>query len=92
MQVGTIKVKQMKSKKSGASVNNQFIIYTEQGKYFQSYESTIVFVPNIGPIQLGPDWNASRTTSKYRSLFLYETTVETRKKLLDGTYILNNEL
>ena len=37
-----IKVKQMTSSRSGNPVANQFIIYTGEGNYFQSYDSVIV--------------------------------------------------
>ena len=35
-------------------------------------------------------WNYSRTTSKYRNMFLNETTEETKRKIKDGTYKLAN--
>lgn len=74
-------------------VPNQFVIYTNEGKYFQSYESIIVFIPNDGtPVRLGSDWEYSRTTGKYRNLFLNETIAETRQKLKDGIYILDSTL
>lgn len=74
-------------------VRNQYVIKTDEGLYFQSYSSIIAFKPNNGSaIQLGPDWGYSRTTGKYRNQFLNETTAETRKKLADGTYILNEDL
>lgn len=74
-------------------VPNQFVIRTEEGRYFQSYDSIIVFVPNDGsPIRLGKDWEYSTTTGKYRNKFLYETKKETQQKLLDGIYILDEEL
>lgn len=74
-------------------VKNQFVIETDEGLYFQSYNSIIAFKPNDGsPIQLGEDWDYSRTTGKYRNEFLNEVTAETRKKLADGTYVLNRDL
>ena len=73
-------------------VPNQFIIHTSDGKYFQSYDSIIVFIPIEGPIQLGKDWKYSPTTSKYRNKFLGESTTETSKKLADGVYVSNTEL
>jgi hypothetical protein len=41
-----IKVKQMTSSRSGRPVANQFIIYTIEGEYFQSYDSVIAFDNN----------------------------------------------
>ena len=86
------KVKQMTSK-GGNLAANQYIITTSEGRYFQSYGSTIALVPEDGgQIELGTDWNASRTTSRYRTMFLGETTKETKQNLLNGTYTLNENL
>ncbi len=76
----------------GNNIPNQFKIETEDGIYFQSYDSMIVFIPNNGKTQLGPDWNYSRTTGKYRNMFLGETKRETELKLKSGEYILNYKL
>jgi hypothetical protein len=35
-------------------------------------------------------WDYSVTTSKYRNIFLEESSKETAKKIEDGTYILTN--
>ncbi len=40
-----IKIENMKSN-NGREVSNQFIITTNQGQYFQSYQSVIAFWPN----------------------------------------------
>ena len=53
----------------GNKVANQFIIVTDEGITFQSYNSNIAFIPNSGKIQLGTDWDYSRTTGKYRNIF-----------------------
>ena len=83
-----IKVKQMTSPRSGGPVANQFIIYTIEGEYFQSYDSIIAF-NNNGKITLDNNtWDYSRTTSKYRNEFLGEGTAETRAKIKSGEYIL----
>ncbi len=85
-----IKVKQMTSPRSGSPVANQFIIYTSEGEYFQSYDSIIAFNDN-GEITLDENtWNYSRTTSKYRNEFLDETTAETRAKIESGKYELED--
>lgn len=88
-----MKVENMTSSK-GNKVPNQFIIRTEEGTYFQSYNSIIAFVPydEDKKTELGKDWNYSRTTAKYRNDFLNEGTEETRRKLEEGTYILNENL
>ena len=76
------------------NVPNQFVIETEEGTYFQSYDSIIVFVSNkpLDRIQLGKDWAFSVTTGKYRNKFLNETKKETEAKLRSGEYILNEKL
>ena len=49
---------------------NQFVIYGEGKKIFQSYDSIIAVVDyNNKTIELGEDWNYSRTTSKHRNIF-----------------------
>lgn len=83
-----IKVRNMVSAK-GNTVVNQFIIETEEGEYFQSYNSIIAFLPKSGNVLLDETyWDYSRTTGKYRNLFLEETKAETLKKIEDGTYEL----
>ena len=65
---------------------------TETGvEYFKSYNSTIVKREN-GKITLGKDWKASVTTSKYRSMYLEESTKETQAKLDSGEYAYDETL
>lgn len=74
-------------------VPNQFIICTDEGRYFQSYDSIIAFIPNDRtPIRLGKDWDYYSTTEKYRNKFLNESTAETVDKLAKGIYILDESL
>lgn len=68
-------------------VQNQYILTFETGTGLQSYDSLIVVQVN-GNTYIGKNWNYSRTTSKYRSLFLNETTKETETKINNGTYIM----
>ena len=90
--MASIKVKPMLTR-GGSPSPNQFIIYTSEGEYYQSYESIIAFRPRgAQPITLGEDWNYSRTTDRYRNQFLGEGIAETRRKLADGTYILDESL
>lgn len=86
-----MKVSQMQSNK-GNYIANQFTIITEQGTFFQSYDSVIAFIPNnLDKIQLDSKyWDYSKTTGKYRNLFLGETKKETEQKIKDGVYILTN--
>ena len=85
-----LEVEQMQSAR-GNYIANQFKIYTNEGKYFQSYASIIVFIPTGGKIQLDEKyWNYSRTTGKYRNLFLGEDRKETEKNIKNGEYILTD--
>ena len=85
----TDKVQNMTSNK-GNKIANQFIIYTDNGSIFQSYNSTIVKIDS-GKIYLDESkWNYSTTTGKYRNIFLNENINATRKKIKSGEYILTN--
>jgi len=84
-------VRQMRSTKSGYPVANQFIIYTPEGRYFQSYNSIIAFISNDNKVTLDDYyWDYSRTTGKYRNEFLGEGIAETRKNIKSGQYKLKN--
>jgi hypothetical protein len=83
---------------SGKEVPNQFEIFgnDENGlptKTFQSYSSTIAVI-RAGQafskhVTLDKEkWNYSKTTSKYRNIFLNETTKETERKIASGEYEL----
>ena len=85
----------------GNKVANQFIVYDDnKNKYFQSYDSIIVKISNyikndkglpLSSITLDEKyWNYSATTSKYRNIFLEETTKETQRKIDKGIYHLAN--
>jgi hypothetical protein len=93
-----LRVKNMLSDK-GNYIANQFMINNtlDENNYtifFQSYNSIIaerIVLNGKEFINLDEKyWNYSRTTSKYRSQFLGESTKETEKKIKDGTYQLTN--
>ena len=85
----TAKVRQMESVRTGNPVANQFIIYTPDGNYFQSYNSVIAFRDNNGKITLDDYyWDYSRTTGVYRNQFLGESIADTRSKIKSGEYKL----
>lgn len=68
---------------------NQCIICTESGNYFQSYSTVIAFKPFNGKLQLDrANWDYSKTTGKYRNQFLNETKKETEAKIKSGVYEL----
>lgn len=87
-------------------VKNQFIIHDykigcEKGIMFQSYNSLIAFIPYDMSLQVSgfphqrirldrEKWDYSKTTGKYRNIFLSETKKETEKKIKSGKYILTN--
>ena len=85
------KVRQMVTR-GGNPAPNQFLLYTPEGTYFQSYNSIIAFRDNNNKVKLDNNaWNYSRTTSIYRSTFLLgESTDETKDKILSGEYLLTN--
>ena len=76
----------------GNRVANQFEVRTKDGHYFQSYDTVIVKVPSgPGKIQLDKNsWNYSRTTGKYRNMFLGESIAETREKIKSEVYELTD--
>jgi len=74
----------------GNKIANQFIIYTTEGSIFQSYNSTIVKIEN-GKTYLDLNkWNYSKTTGKYRNIFLNENKKQTEQKIKNGEYILTD--
>jgi hypothetical protein len=74
----------------GNTIANQFQITTETAVYFQSYQSIIVKI-EAGKTYLDPIyWDYSKTTGKYRNIFLGEDKKETEKKIKAGIYILTN--
>jgi len=88
-----MKIENMTGEK-GNKIANQFMIYTPEATYFQSYNSIIVkttFEDDKRKIYLDENyWDYSKTTSKYRNLFLGEDTKTTRAKIKSGQYTLVN--
>ena len=75
--------------KNGA-IKNQFVIENDGVEIFQSYNSAIVKKDN-GKIFLdASNWDYSKTTGKYRDMYLGETKRETESKIKSGEYILCN--
>ena len=77
---------------NGNSIANQFIIRTSEKTVFQSYDSVIIEKDlNTGKITLDEYyWDYSKTTGKYRNMFLDENKAETQKKIDLGVYKLAN--
>jgi len=81
----------MKGRKDGP-VANHFIIETSRYIYMQSYKSLIIRRhKRSGTIVLDKSkWNYSNVTSKYRNLFLSESTKEINEKIKSGVYKLRS--
>ena len=79
-------------KTSQFHVKNQFLLSDDEGnRYFQSYDSIIVKKDRDGHITLDERyWDYSKTTGKYRNLFLGEDKKETQRQIDNGTYKLAN--
>lgn len=73
--------------RSGDPIKNQFIITTDKGKLFQSYDSAIALIEPCGQVHLSKHWDYSTTTGKYRNMFLGETKKETQRKIDSGEYL-----
>lgn len=74
---------------TGNKIHDQFIIHTEEGCFFQSYQYVIAFRDNDDNVYLDKNkWNYSRTTGKYRNQFLCETKKATELKIESGEYKL----
>ncbi len=50
----------------------QFIIENEENTFFQSYDSMIAKIDDVGVLWLGADWGYSVTTLKYLYKFINE--------------------
>jgi len=80
----------MKSSR-GNKVPNQFIIWTDEEQFFQSYQTIIGKRDNEGNVFLDQNrWDYSVTTSKYRNQWLGMNTKEVKKAIDDGTIKLIN--
>jgi hypothetical protein len=74
----------------GNKIANQFELRTENAVYFQSYDSMIVKIENGKTYLDSTYWDYSKTTGKYRNIFLGEDKKETERKIKAGIYILIN--
>jgi hypothetical protein len=95
-EIAKYKVCNMSSYKgTGETVPNQFVITINTNKgtkrIFQSYDTIIAVRDEDGKITLDENnWNYSATTARYRNNFLCEDTAETRRKIKNGIYKLDN--
>ena len=87
-----IKVRNMKSNR-GNTIANQFIITTDKGSFFQSYQSIVAFIPRDKTKKTLIDskyWDYSVTTGKYRNIFLGEDKRTTQSCIDSKEYKLTN--
>ncbi len=97
-----VRVKNMTSH-NGNKIPNQFIIETDIDplsghctEYFQSYNTIIAkrepptFMSKIhnGKVTLDPKWDYSKTTGKYRNIFLDENKKQTQQKIDSSIYVV----
>ena len=87
-----LKVKNVNN--NGREVPNQFEIFYKENnknyKIFQSYERMIVKWENSTIIEVGVDWDYSRTTGLYRNI-LTKTTKKEFEKMLKEEFTYNEE-
>lgn len=75
---------------SGNAAANQFLIVTENGRLFQSYQTKIAFIANDGQVTMNEVYDHSKTTGKYRNMFLGEDKKATDKAVKSGEYKVAN--
>ena len=83
-------VEPLRSPRTRQPVANQYIVYSKDYRTFQSYGKIIVAIDKrTRQVYLNRTyWDYSKTTSRYRAIFLGETTKETKVKIKSGEYIL----
>lgn len=84
-----MQVKNMKSPK-GNAVPNQFMIIYGNCKYFQSYKVIIAKIENNNIFLDEEYYSYSRTTIKYRNIFLDMNTKEIENAIKRGSIKLTN--
>ena len=89
-----MKVRVQNVKNYGREIPNQYeIFYEENNKYykiFQSYGSMIIKWENGIIVEVGIDWDYSRTIGLYRNI-LTKTTKKEFEKMLKDNFIFNEE-
>lgn len=72
---------------NGKCVAHQIEIIANEGKYFQSYDTTIVFIDNTGQVWLDErKWDYSTTTAKWRNIFLGCNSKDLKARIKSGEY------
>ena len=73
---------------AGQPVKNQFVVTDGDKTWFQSYDTIIAIIDNGQVILDQNKWDFSKTTGKYRNVFLGEKKQETERKIKQGIYKL----
>lgn len=82
-----MKIQKSNPKVEQFHVKNQFLIKEGEKTFFQSYTSIIAVIDSEGSVTLDEKyWDYSKTTSRYRNLFLGENKKATEKKIKSGKY------
>ncbi len=81
-----MKVTNMTSNRSNREVPNQFIITDDKTEVFQSYKTTVIKIIG-GKTYIDSGYPFSKTTSKYASQFLGESSKDINRKIKSGEYI-----
>ena len=84
--------------RSGSPVRNHWLIDVGHGVALQSYNSIVAFrfTRKLGKFNKGDvlldrgTWNCSRTTARYRKIFLREGIAKTTRKVHTGEYKLKS--
>ena len=71
---------------------NQNVIVVDGNQVFQSYESTVAVKYADGSVELGSNWEYSKTTMKYVGQFLDSNAANTRKKIASKEWKVNSSL
>lgn len=84
------RARNMESPRSFKPVVSQIEIQTDDGRYFQSYNSMIAFNhQTTGTIYLDRNkWDYSKTTMRYLAIFLGSDATTVRQRVADGIYKL----
>ena len=85
----TITIDDIKNMSFDVMQKNQYVFNLKDCKMFYSYKSIIAIKYDNGDVLLDSDyWDYSRTTGKYRNIFLDEDKKTTEKQIKKGEYKL----
>lgn len=83
-------------KKLGITFNqyapNHTVVITKSGQAFVRYTSVVAFLGTDGTLTLGPNWDYSRTTTKYLGQWLGKNKAEITKAIEQGLYKVDPDL